>query len=158
MEEIDTSFVLTSDAGGGDPDWTSPTLRRYHRLLWSKPLPDGAMLHLPDVYPKGYLHQEAGLGEFWLSRDAVMATYRGYRNTSHIMQLVPAEEHENFGSTAYTIGAMMIFPGNQIDRKWTINQARGVHPRIADRMDLTLECIRRHYAQQPSPMTEVLAR
>lgn len=38
-----------------------------------------------------------------------------------------------------------MFPGRQIDRKWTINQERGCNSRIADRLDLTVECIRRHY-------------
>ena len=36
-----------------------------------------------------------------------------------------------------------LFPGNQIGRKMTINAARGCHPRINDRFDLTVECIRR---------------
>jgi hypothetical protein len=30
---------------------------------------------------------------------------------------------------------------------WTINQARGMYSEIADRFDLTLECIRRHYSE-----------
>ena len=36
---IDTTFDLRTDAAGKDPDTYSPTLRRYHQLLWSKPLP-----------------------------------------------------------------------------------------------------------------------
>ena len=40
----------------------------------------------------------------------------------------------------------------------TINGARGFHPRIADRFDLTLECIRRHYDGGTSPLADVLAR
>lgn len=44
-----------------------------------------------------------------------------------------------------------------VPQKWpsqigpTINQARGVHPQIADRFDLTLECIRRHYLDPDKP-------
>lgn len=38
----------------------------------------------------------------------------------------------------------MVFPGNRIDKKMTINQARGCHPRIRDRFDLTVEFIRLH--------------
>ena len=41
---IDTSFDFRTDASGKDPDAYSPTLRQYHRLLWSKPLPSGAAL------------------------------------------------------------------------------------------------------------------
>jgi hypothetical protein len=40
----------------------------------------------------------------------------------------------------------------------TINGARGFLWRIADRMDLTLECIRRHYLGLSSPLGVVLAR
>jgi hypothetical protein len=57
-----------------------------------------------------------------------------------------------------TIGGMMVFPGNRIDGKQTINGARGFNRKIADRFDLTLECIRRHYLVQHSPLSETLAR
>jgi hypothetical protein len=40
----------------------------------------------------------------------------------------------------------------------TINGARGFLPRIADRMDLTLESIRRRYRDEPSPLAATLAR
>lgn len=53
---------------------------------------------------------------------------------------------------------MMVFPRNQIDGKWTINQARGFSRAIGDRFDLTLECIRRHYVGERSPLSDVLAR
>ena len=52
----------------------------------------------------------------------------------------------------------MIFPGNRVDGKSTINGARGFHPLIKDRIDLTLECIRRHYVNEVSPLDEVLER
>jgi hypothetical protein len=44
----------------------------------------------------------------------------------------------------YTIGSAMIWPVRTTDY-WTMNRARGARLVIADRMDLTLECIRRHY-------------
>jgi hypothetical protein len=53
---------------------------------------------------------------------------------------------------------MMVFPGNQVDGKPTINGARGLHPQIRDRFDLTLECIRRHYLAEPNPLGDTLAR
>jgi len=56
---------------------------------------------------------------------------------------------------------MMIFPGNQIDGKMTINGQRGCHPRIKDRFDLTVECIRRYYRNEPSllsPLSDTLTR
>ena len=47
----------------------------------------------------------------------------------------------------------------RVDGKWrrSINQSRGTHPRIRDRFDLTLECIRRHYEGTVSPPADVLA-
>ena len=40
---IDTSFDFRTDTPvGQDPDAYSPTLRQYHKLLWSKALPSGA--------------------------------------------------------------------------------------------------------------------
>jgi hypothetical protein len=40
---IDITFDFRTDATGKnpDPDASSPTLLRYHHLLWSKPLPSG---------------------------------------------------------------------------------------------------------------------
>ena len=52
----------------------------------------------------------------------------------------------------------MIWPGNRVDGMMTINGARGFYRRVADRMDLTLECVRRHYLGQSSPLGSVLAR
>ena len=41
-EDFDAGFDLRSDTPEGkDPDTYSPTLRRYHRMLWSKELPSG---------------------------------------------------------------------------------------------------------------------
>ena len=68
------------------------------------------------------------------------------------------EELETFRMIGYTIGGMMLFPGNRIGRKMTINGARGFHPRIKDRFDHTVECIRRHYRNEPSPLSEALRR
>ena len=70
----------------------------------------------------------------------------------------PEAENEAFRTIGYTIGGMMVWPGNQVAGKMTINGARGFYRRIADRMDLTLECIHRHYQGQRSPLGDVLAR
>lgn len=53
---------------------------------------------------------------------------------------------------------MMVFPANRVGRKMTINGARGFHPRIKDRFDLTLECIRLHYLGESSPLGDTLTR
>ena len=43
---IDTTFNVESDSMGRDPDSSSPMLKRYHKLLWSKPLPNGEIFDL----------------------------------------------------------------------------------------------------------------
>lgn len=58
------------------------------------------------------------------------------------------------------MGAFLVFPvRTRVDgkRQQSINQRRGTHHQIRDRFDLTLECIRRHYAGAHSPLGEVLA-
>ena len=68
---------------------------------------------------------------------------------------IPKEVQELF-DLGSTIGAYLIFPNNKVDRKHTINQARGILRIIDDRFDLTLECIRRFYISEPSPLEDVL--
>ena len=41
-------------------------------------------------------------------------------------------------------------------RRQSINQRRGTHHQIRDRIDLTLECIRRHYEGHDSPLSLTL--
>ena len=47
MTEIDIHFDVYSDTPKGkDPDTNSPTLRKFHRKLWSKDLPSGKSFDL----------------------------------------------------------------------------------------------------------------
>jgi hypothetical protein len=157
--DIDVTFDFRSDTPQGrDPDAASPTLRRYHRRLWGKPLQNGALFDLDASNPRRYLHHKSELGEFFLSSDTIIRTFRRHSRAATIMAQIPKAEQEAFSRQGYTIGAMMVFPGNRINNKQTINQRRGTHPRIADRFDLTLECIRRHYLREASPLSDTLAR
>ena len=155
---IDTSFDFRSDASGKDPDAHSPTLRLYHRLLWSKTLPSGRFFNLDDSVRGVYLHHRSELGEFILTSDQAIATFTRWKSVMHITELFTEEENEAFRTIGFTIGGMMVFPGNRIDGKRTINGERGCNKKIADRIDLTLECVRRHYVGQNSPLGETLAR
>ena len=155
---FDPTFDFRTDAGGGDPDSTSPTLRAYHKLLWSKPLPSGASFDLDDTTLRAYLHHGSERGEFRLASDAAMPTFIRYQRMADIIRLVPESEREEFDTITYQMGGMMLFPGNTIDGKMTINGAKGFHPRIRDRLDLTVECIRQHYLRGSSPLAEVLSR
>src|SRR5690348_13326032 len=116
---IDTAFDFRSDTPGYglprvDPDASSPTLRRYHQLLWSKPLPSGAPFTLDVTTPGAYLHHLSSLGEFWLSSDAVIPTLR--KKLAGIIE-IPEGELEEFNRMGYTIGGMMIWPCNKVDGK-----------------------------------------
>jgi len=153
-EQIDIEFDFRTDTPPDkDPDAFSPTLLRYHKLLWSKPLPSGVMFDLDDTKRGDYLYHKSELGEYHLTSDAVVPSFR-------YLDMVKDEPEElaEFMRVGYTIGGMMLFPGNVIDRKMPVNGARGLHPRIKDRFDLTVECIRRHYSGERSPLKDVLAR
>lgn len=114
---IDTSFDFRTDAGGRDPDKHSPTLRQYHRLLWSKPLPSGLTFDLNDTVRSAYLHHRSELGEFLLSSYSVIPSFTRWKSMRHIVELFPEEENEAFGTIGYTIGGMMVFPGNKLEGK-----------------------------------------
>ena len=164
VASIDITFDVYSDTPSGkDPDSYSPTLRSYHKLLWSKPLPNGANFDLNDITPK-LLHHQSDLGSFFLSSDSIGHTYGGgptgykVKSVSHILEQVPPDEIERFFNVCCTIGAYIIFPSKRIDNKPTINGARGLNHKIKDRFDLTLECIRRYYKNEDSPLSETLNR
>lgn len=155
---IDTSYDVRTDAGGKDPDSRSKRLRTFHRLLWSKPLPDGRNFELDEK-----LCHRSDLGSFWLASDAITNFYVGWtrpRALVEILRAMPSDEVASFETAGCTVGAYIVFPYASItdDGKWprTINQARGTRRKVSDRFDLTLECIRRHYLQQDSPLQYIL--
>ena len=156
--EIDTAFDVRSDSGGRDPDQNSPTLRRYHQLLWSKLLPGGTIFSLDTSVEGSYLHHSSTVGEFFLASDTIIHTFASWKRMADIIAQVDVEDRAAFHGIGRTIGGTIVFPGNRIAGKPTINGARGMHPRIRDRFDLTLECIRRHYGGEPSPLEETLAQ
>jgi len=158
ISTIDIAFNVFSDTPEGkDPDSHSPTLRKYHQILWSKPLPNGKNFHL-DLDTPRLLHHKSELGEFFLSSDQIGNTYSNVGKMSHIVEQVPNEEMDYFSSIRATIAGHAIFPAKKIDNKMTINGARGINHKIQDRFDLTLECIRRFYLKESSPLGDPLER
>jgi hypothetical protein len=159
-QPIDPTFNFLSDAGGDDPDATSPTLRAFHKRLWSKPLPGGDPFELVDTRPNTYLYHASKRGEFFLSSDAAVPTWTRWVRpvVAGIVGQMPEPERDEFNRITWQMGGIVLFPSNQIDGQTTINQERGRCAKIADRLDLTVECIRRHYLGEPSPMTKTLER
>lgn len=154
---IDINYNFYSDSNGGDPDSSSPTLRRYHKILWSKLLPNREFFELSDTKTGTYLYHRSELGEFFLGSDAITHSYKNHKRKFWLTEQIPDEVKELF-DTGSTIGAYIIFPNNRIDGKYTINQARGVNSLIDDRFDLTLECIRLFYSGGKSPLYDTLLR
>lgn len=151
---IDTAFDFHSDTPPGkDSDAASPTLKYYHQLLWSKPLPSGIDFTLASE-EKAYLVHRSSIGTYYLSSDAITTNLPG--RASKVITRIPG--HRRPSPVQYTIGRSIIFPGDRREGMSTINAARGFHPRIADRFDLSLECIRRFYAGIPNPLSDVLTR
>ena len=156
---IDITFDFRSDTPPGkDPDALSPTLRSYHKFLWTKPLPNGVLFELDDTKSNVYLYHQSEIGEFFLSSDSAIHTFSRWASMAHIINQLKQGEAEEFRRVSYSMGGMIIFPANRIEEKNTINVARGFHPLIKDRIDLTVECIRRYYKNEKSPLSEVLTR
>lgn len=152
---IDITFNVYSDSGGKDPDSHSPTLKKYHKILWSKPLPSGKIFTLSDTESNSYLTYNSAQEEISLSSDSISNSYRDKKALSSIIKDI-TKEVEEFRSIGSTIGGFILFPNKKIDGKMTINGARGFNQKIADRFDLTLECIRLYYLGKPNPLENVL--
>ncbi len=166
---FDINFDFTSDTPyfwemywknemGGvsvDPDSKSKTLKMYHKLVWSKQLPNGEFMNLTESSDANYLTWK----DFRFGSDSITASFRyeSYKYTiKQVMDYLPDYKNfmEEYTRKTYTIGGSIIFPKMQ----GSINQARGCNPFIRDRFDLTLECIRRFYVNEKSPLSATLQR
>lgn len=169
MRMIDTTLDFTTDTpgywdgfwdrcyghGGGntDPDSDSLMLQEYHRILWSRDLPNGERMELKAGYGSGYLSWQ----NHRFGSDSIIVSFRYKRYLDmldNVAKMVPDYHSfvENYVRRSYTIGGMIIFPKHN----GSINQRRGCNRMICDRMDLTLECIRRFYVNQESPLSSTL--
>ena len=142
--------------GGSDPDVASLTLQSYHKTLWSKELPCGE-----------YMDLKAGRDPYWyltwkdfrFASDSIIVEFR-YQKYRHIIDQVKERVtdyksyFEDLLRKSYTIGGMIIFPKHQ----GSMNQNRGTNKYISDRWDLTLECIRRYYSGEDSPLYKTIHR
>lgn len=166
---IDTTFDFTSDSagywegfwdrdeelgsGGSDPDIASPTLHQYHKLLWSRKLPNGEIMNLQKGTGPYYLTWK----DFRFSSDAIIVSFR-YKKYRYMIEQVKQKVgdyrayYEDMLRKAYTIGGMIIFPKHP----QSINQNKGTNKYISDRWDLTLECIRRYYNGEDSPLQKTI--
>lgn len=144
---IDTTFDFRADSTTGDPDTGSPTLKAYQRYLYSKPLPNGEIM---------VLDKNLRWKDFRFSSDSILHDFHYWPSYQHIISAVEPAVLKRFHDADYTIGGEILFPCYRVPGVMSINQARGCCHQIRDRIDLTLECIRRHYLGQKSPLTKCL--
>ena len=164
---FDVSFDFTNDTPGFwkgywdhemgksfcDPDALSPTLKQYHKILWSKQLPNGDYMELQNGTGSQYLTWKG----FCFGSDSITASFRyeQYKQMIKDVMLFVGDYKrffEYYTRSSYTIGGEIIFP----KRKGSINQSRGCNAYIKDRFDLTLECIRKYYNNEYSPLYKTL--
>lgn len=138
-------------SGGADPDSRCKLAKVYHKLLWSRTLPNGENMELEDGGSRFYLRWK----DFYFGSDSITASFRYYRNQPLLQQVAAVVGDykafvEDYLRRLYTIGGMIIFPSGP--HQEGLNCARGFNPRIKDRRDLTLECIKMYYEKQPKEM------
>jgi hypothetical protein len=168
MRVFDTSFDYKTDTPSRtkpDAGKDSQMLRADHELLWTKELPlsgDIFAARLTTRKDRYLIFTDANKEKHCYGSDPITSSYTTWveEKNPRSRALVDAiaglddEQRARYLNPPYTIGSAMIWPVRTKDY-WTMNRARGARLLIADRMDLTLECIRRHYAREPgSPLAD----
>ena len=155
--KIDINYNFQAETEPRDADRYSSILQEYHRILWSKPLPNGKLFKLEKI-KNNQLYYKSDLGEFYLSSDRAIPTFSKRKKMEHIINQIPNEKLKSFINLTETIGAITIWPSNRIGEYQTINGAKGFNSLISDRLDLTIECIRRYYLDKDSPLYDTFKR
>jgi hypothetical protein len=154
MTIIDIDFDFRQDSKLNDPDIDSLKLYEVHKLLWGKELPDGKIFTLEiecNNYGRFIIKNNLCMN---LSSDRMCPHFDGKYGTKFDGWLSELEKEE-LKYKVRTIAGHIVFPAHKKDG-FTINQARGVNRLICDRFDLTLECIRRFYREEKSPLSKTL--
>lgn len=153
--DVNRRFDIDYLDKGLDPDKYNPELKKYHKILWSKKLPCGRIMNLNVDKSKNRLYFD----EFTFNPDSIVHSFKHTKrkyNGQYEEDIIDSYEKsdpeikkllDDYSLIDYVIGASIIFPLNGDDNKtgWTINRARGMSYMIHDRIDYTLECIKRFY-------------
>lgn len=152
MALIDLNRSFADDyRANRDPDRYSAVLYEWHKLLWSRVVEGVAPFSLEVLGDRGYtIRLTTTDGRTCrLASDGLIQTWSSPGWHRRLQAAVIDEiltDRNNFYRTASTIGGYLLWPLNGPgETGQSINQARGTTAAIADRFDLTLECVRRHY-------------
>lgn len=151
---IEPDFDFRNDSKCGDPDVDSKKLYEVQKILWGKTLPSKKKFELNFSGKGRLLLGNSEFGNF--SSDRICPHFVGKFNGKFNGWLLDFECQE-LQHKVRTIGGHIIFPAN-LRNGFTINQAKGVNRKIYDRFDLTLECIRRFYEGEHSPLFNTFLR
>ena len=153
ISDIDVKEVLKDSKGlERDPDKYSNELGKVHCLLWSSKGKLGTIQWncrnrlVSIINGKEYIFTPDSITNSFCDSGRIA---KGIKE-KEIISSFGNEVHEllqQYNQIDYTIGSSIIFPitidGNRI--KWTMNIARGLSAKVHDRIDYTLECIKRYY-------------
>ena len=155
--KIDTTFDFREDSNGKDPDYASKTLKNYHKLLWQKHLPDGRKFNLSESSSFRYLVGQVEDEQHFLTSDTICNSYVKRKSMKPIVEPL-LQDIEVFRKHVYSMAGFILFPGKKVAGLRTINQERGWLKNIDDRFDITLDCIRRFYLGEATPLSVTLNR
>ena len=155
---------IKQDGSWDEPDMVSEELKQAHKILWSKELPTGDLFHLSEGAAEDwdignpYLVLKTYLGKIKLTSDSMINSYlKGKtKRLGKTLDLLTKEEKTSFLKLGYSIGNFILFPGNKINGKNTINVER--YRKYYDRFDFTLDAIRKFYIGESSDLYECLDR
>ena len=153
-----------------DPDKQSENLWDYHSVLWKKEKLKGLRKAKTEKRGKetisGYLkldiedkNSQNGKIMLTLRSDNFEALYRNYERYNNYEKYKKKDKIDNYKKikTAmdskkewkYVIGGSLIFPAFKKEKgRQTINQSRGINKKVADRIDITLLCIKLWYEKK----------
>lgn len=156
--KIDTSFNFQAAMNNPnrDADKYSRVLQDYHQALWGKQLPNGDVFQLEKLQRDCLLYYTRN--DMTLSSDRAVPTFSRWKKMQRVISNIPHEELDEFRNLTETIGAITIWPSTRVGGMNTINGERGLNCKVYDRLDITIECIRRYYNDESSPLHATFKR
>ena len=168
-DDIDFEFIYKDSAGKGrDPDKYSVELGETHCKIWTRRKRLGTLKH----NPLNKLVTTINGVDFVFAPDSIT---NSFRNSDRLIKELKTKERDliksfsedvqtlldKFIQSDYTIGSSIIFPVSINNKSvgWTMNIARGLSSKVHDRIDYTLECIKRFYdGNMDNPLLSAIER